>query len=184
MDNKRYNTPQNLHITKAVPADIDDIMRVYAAAREFMIKMGTPKRWEGGWPFREVVEKDHGPNGNGYVVKQNDRIVGVFVLDQNADEVCYHTISGKWLNDKPYAVIHRLASDGTVHGIAATVLDFCFSKCENIRDDTHPNNTIMQKILLKYGFSYCGEITHTYTESDGSVQSDIYFAYQLDKSLK
>jgi RimJ/RimL family protein N-acetyltransferase len=38
------------------------------------------------------------------------------------------------------------------------VLEFCFSKTDNIRIDTHDDNKTMQHILLKNGFTYCGII--------------------------
>lgn len=72
---------------------------------------------------------------------------------------------GKWLNDKPYGVIHRLVSNGTTHGITKTCIEWCLKQIQNIRIDTHADNKIMQSLMLKYGFEYCGIIhTHNGTE--------------------
>ena len=38
------------------------------------------------------------------------------------------------------------------------VLNFCYRHCDNIRIDTHRDNTIMRHCLLKAGFAYCGII--------------------------
>ena len=37
-------------------------------------------------------------------------------------------------------------------------MDFCLSRENNIRIDTHRDNTIMQHVIQKHGFSYCGII--------------------------
>ena len=36
---------------------------------------------------------------------------------------------------------------------------WCFERCPNLRIDTHEDNRIMQHLLEKNGFIYCGEIT-------------------------
>jgi RimJ/RimL family protein N-acetyltransferase len=38
------------------------------------------------------------------------------------------------------------------------MLQFCLAHTGNIRIDTHRDNTIMQHLLSKYGFQYCGII--------------------------
>lgn len=53
---------------------------------------------------------------------------------------------------------HRIASYPDAHGIFGSIMDFCFSKDPNIRIDTHRDNTIMQHVMTKYGFTYCGII--------------------------
>lgn len=75
------------------------------------------------------------------------------------DDPTYHVIEGgKWLNDAPYAVLHRLASDGSHSGIADLCLNWCFTQTSNLRVDTHQDNKVLQHILLKHGFKYCGII--------------------------
>lgn len=71
---------------------------------------------------------------------------------------------GQWLNDFPYGVVHRLASDGTEKGVGAACLEWCFGYIRNLRVDTHHDNTIMQNLLKKMNFTYCGIIiTHNGT---------------------
>ena len=67
--------------------------------------------------------------------------------------------NGAWLDDRPYHVIHRVASLPHYHGVMKDLLDWSFSKDDNIRIDTHKDNTIMQQCLTKYGFTYC-DIIH------------------------
>lgn len=65
---------------------------------------------------------------------------------------------GAWLNDEPYGVIHRLATNGKQKGVSEACLDWCFERWPNVRVDTHRDNKVMQHILTKYGFQRCGII--------------------------
>ena len=65
---------------------------------------------------------------------------------------------GQWLNDKPYGVIHRIASDGKTKGIGSFCVNWVVSQCGNVRIDTHRDNVVMQNMLKKNGFQYCGII--------------------------
>ena len=65
---------------------------------------------------------------------------------------------GAWVNDTPYGVVHRIASAGTVKGAGFFCVQWAFRRCGNLRIDTHRDNTVMQNMLRKNGFSYCGII--------------------------
>ena len=66
---------------------------------------------------------------------------------------------GAWLDDEaPYGVIHRLASTPQSHGVGKACIDWCFERIPNLRIDTHRDNRIMQHLMQKMGFSYCGII--------------------------
>lgn len=68
------------------------------------------------------------------------------------------------MNNEPYYVIHRMATNGKQKGIADACFKWCFEHCNNIRVDTHHDNLVMQNILKKYGFRRCGIIyTHNGT---------------------
>jgi hypothetical protein len=85
-------------------------------------------------------------------------IVGTFAFIPGPD-VTYKVIyDGQWLNDKPYYVIHRIASTPRSHGILDALLDYCEALSPNIRIDTHEDNIIMRKGLEKRGYQYCGII--------------------------
>ena len=70
----------------------------------------------------------------------------------------YREITGAWLSEEPYGVIHRLASSGEVRGIARLVFGWCFEQIPNIRVDTHADNQVMQSLLSRLGFVVCGTI--------------------------
>ena len=84
-------------------------------------------------------------------------IVGYFAL-LPSPEPTYDVIDGAWLTDEPYGVIHRMASYPEVHGIFSTVIDYAGAHYSHLRIDTHRDNRIMQHLIGKHGFTYCGII--------------------------
>lgn len=145
-----------MNIRKSTAPDFENILRIYACAREKMKKNGNPKQWGDNRPTPETVARDI-EHENSYVIEVSGKICGVFALIIG-DEPTYQIIEGKWLNDKPYGTIHRVAGDGSVKGILKECLKFCESKIGNIRIDTHADNTIMQHLLQKNGYTRCGII--------------------------
>ena len=45
-------------IRRAVTADLERLMEIYAAARQFMVENGNPTQWKNGYPQREMLEND------------------------------------------------------------------------------------------------------------------------------
>ena len=84
------------------------------------------------------------------------RVVATFAFLPGPDE-CYDVIEdGQWHSDTPYAVLHRVASDGTVHGIAAAMFAFAKERADHLRIDTHQDNLPMQGAIAKAGFKRAG----------------------------
>ena len=105
-----------------------------------------------------------------YVCEDQGRIIATFYYREGPDDTYFRIYDGEWLNTEPYGVVHRITSDGTVKGAASFCLDWAFEQCGNLKIDTHRDNRIMQHMLEKNGFRYCGVI---YTD-DGSER----MAYQ------
>ena len=147
-----------MKIRSTQPYEIDILIDIYEKAKSFMQKTGNKSQWINGYPSRDIIMNDI-KSGNSYVcINDKNEIVGAFyfILD---NDITYSTIyEGKWLNDKPYGVIHRIASNGKQKGIASICLEWCFKQCNNIRIDTHHDNIAMQNILIKNGFIKCGVI--------------------------
>lgn len=137
--------------------EIDLLMEKYRDARRFMREHGNPDQWGNNYPPRKIVEKDV-QEGNCYVCEEEGRIVGVFYYRKGRDADYAVIEEGQWLSDAPYGVVHRIVSDGTVKGTASFCLSWAFGQCGNLRIDTHRDNKVMQKLLRKNGFSYCGLI--------------------------
>ncbi len=149
-----------MNIRKSEMADLPKIMELYAQARKFMAEHGNPHQWGGtNWPPEELIREDI-QCGKSYVCVNDGSIAGVFFFDYGKDiEPTYRIIEeGEWMNDEPYGVIHRIASDGSVKGVGTFCFNWAYNICPHLRADTHPDNTIMQKLLTKLGFERRGII--------------------------
>ena len=145
-----------LEVRKTELTDLDEVMEIYANGRKIMRESGNPNQWGTLRPYREQIANDINMR-NSYVVLSNNEICGVFSLVPGIDPT-YVYIEGDWLNDEPYITIHRIATAGKVKGILKTAVEIGFTLCDNIKVDTHHNNVIMQHLLDKYDFTYCGII--------------------------
>ena len=158
-------------IRHAVQQDWFHILAIYARAREYMRQTGNPNQWDNHSPALSVIQEDI-EKGQLYLLEDNDGIQAVFALIFGEDPT-YGIIEGSWLNDDPYAAIHRVASAGKRKGVLAECLAYCQQTHWNLRIDTHDDNKIMQHLLEKYGFRRCGII---YLEN-----GDPRIAYHLSK---
>ena len=145
-------------IRKSTMDDLPVILNLRDQAREIMRSYGNIFQWPDGYPRDDMFKKDIELGGSHVMLDEQGRIVGTFAL-LPSPEVTYNVIyNGQWLDDKPYHVIHRIASTPDSHGILDALLDYCESHGNNIRIDTHEANIIMRKGLEKRGYQYCGII--------------------------
>ena len=133
---------------------------------------GNLHQWSDKYPDEETLLNDIA-RGELYIAHDGNEIYGVFMLSFSGEDT-YKVIQGAWLNDEPYAVIHRIASFGKGKNLLKDAIDFTFEKTNNIRIDTHEDNNIMRTLLKKLGFIYTG-IIHL-------KNGDVRRAYQLIKS--
>ncbi|ERT64868.1 GNAT family acetyltransferase [Peptoniphilus sp. BV3AC2] len=145
-----------MKIELAKKTDLDKLLEIYREAREFMKNSGNKTQWGDNKPSKETLERDI-ENKNLYKVVDFDEIVGAFALIYGEDKT-YLEIDGKWLNDEPYATLHRVASSGKARGIMSEIIKFSEEKFENLRIDTHKNNHKMLDKIRENGFTYCGVI--------------------------
>lgn len=155
-----------MEIRKARIEDLDNILIIYEKARAFMRSYGNASQWGDNWPLQEVVIEDI-ELGNGYVVVDKDVIHAVFVIIFD-NEPTYENIDGAWTNDEPYAVIHRIASDGLIKGALSLAVNYARQSIGHIRIDTHKDNVPMLKAIKKCGFTYCGMINLDRNDGDSS----------------
>lgn len=146
-----------MNIRKSTPADLDTILKLYENARAFMAANGNPTQWGTTEPKRATVENDIA-SGLSYVCEENGRIIATFYYNICEEPTYKEIYNGQWPNDSEYGVVHRITSDGTVKGTATFCLQWTLEQCKNLRIDTHKNNTVMQHLLNKMGFTYCGII--------------------------
>ncbi|MDR2916606.1 MAG: GNAT family N-acetyltransferase [Tannerella sp.] len=147
-----------MNIRKANTEDIDVIMDVFDAARLFMRKTGNDRQWIDGYPSKELILKNIQDESFYVCMSDDGQIVGVFYFKVEEDRTYAKIYDGEWLNDRPYGVVHRIASNGKQKGVADFCLQWCFEQCNNIRVDTHRDNNIMQNALKRNGYKQCGII--------------------------
>ncbi|MGI6743050.1 MAG: N-acetyltransferase [Eubacteriales bacterium] len=156
--------------------DLPELERIFAAAREYMVKTGNPTQWPDGYPQRQVLEEDIAEKRM-YLVR--DILPGGEYVNRGAfvfavtDDPNYAKIDGGWKDDSPYAVLHRIASDGSSRGVFSFIVEFAKSRYPRLRIDTGFDNKVMQKLILAAGFKYCGVIY--IIKANGSPR----YAYEL-----
>ena len=154
---------KGFRIRPATAADLPALRPVFEAAKGIMRADGNAEQWSApGFPPDDLLLRDIAREG-GFVVESvipseaKESIVAYFAL-LPSPEPTYDVIDGAWLTDGPYGVIHRMASYPGVHGIFSAVIDYAASRYAHLRIDTHRDNRIMQHLIEKHGFSYCGII--------------------------
>ena len=139
-------------IRHSLPKDLDAIIEIFHYARQFMKEHGNPNQWINGYPSAELILREI-TNGTNYVCEnENGEIIGTFCFIPGEDPTYARIDDGNWLNNEPYYVIHRMATNGKQKGIADACFKWCFEHCNNIRVDTHHDNLVMQNILKKVRF--------------------------------
>ena len=146
-------------IRKTLPADVNRAARIYDEARKFMRESGNPTQWADGYPNADTVIEDI-EAGVGYVCEENGELLAVFMYAEGNDPTYDKIYEGSWLDNAPYAVIHRIAVSANAHGkgVAAYCFAECFRRFPNIKIDTHRDNIPMQRALERAGFKRCGII--------------------------
>lgn len=147
-----------LEIRKAASGDLDCLMEIFEKARRFMAGTGNPGQWVNGYPQRELMAGEIDASHCYVCVAGNGRVVATFCFIPGPDPTYSYIEDGAWLDNRPYYVIHRLASDGSCKGVADFCFDWCARQYPCLRADTHADNKVMQHILEKNGFVRCGII--------------------------
>jgi hypothetical protein len=148
-----------MNIRKAQESDLPEILALYEKARAFMAETGNPHQWgDDHYPSESILKNDI-RNGNLYVgVDEEDSVHFVFAFILGKDPTYSVIEDGAWLDENPYGTIHRIASDHFYPDVLGTVLAFALAIIPEIRADTHQDNLIMQKALLRHGFQRVGII--------------------------
>ncbi|MCI8640038.1 MAG: GNAT family N-acetyltransferase [Coprococcus sp.] len=165
-----------MEIRKTKIEDLERILQIYEDARAFMRENGNPTQWGETEPKPQRIRQDIA-DGDSYVCVDGGKVVGVFffkVMEETNYAIIY---DGAWKDDgSAYGVIHRIAADRIRHGVASFCIGWAFVQSGgHLRIDTHENNTVMQRVLKKNGFQYCGNIF----VQDGTKR----FAYELTQEM-
>ena len=129
-------------IRKTLGSDLPKIAQIYENAKRFMRDSGNPNQWNDGRPNIDTAREDM-ERGVGYVAEELGEVVAVFMFSEGADPTYARIYDGAWLSDEPYGVIHRIAVAEQGRGIIDFCINWCFSRCQNLRIDTHRDNIPM-----------------------------------------
>lgn len=152
-------TDKKWRIRPASMVDITAIMQILDCGRQKMRENGNTEQWTDGNPKQQLVENDIRMSNSYVVEEENGEIIATFAFIEGPDITYNNIYEGEWKeNTLPYHVIHRMASLHGTHGVFKDILEYCFERCNNIRIDTHRQNSIMRNALSKFGFEYCGII--------------------------
>lgn len=150
-----------MEIRLAHPNEVDKIDQLFQEAKAFLKAAGNPQ-WQGDYPNREDAIEDI-LSGEGYVGLLEGRLAA-YVAVHRGTEAAYQAIyDGKWQHNHPiYTSFHRLAVAPEFRGqqVAQTFLQGLIEgqKGPDFRCDTHEKNVVMQHLLQKLGFVYCGKV--------------------------
>ena len=148
---------QHYEILPARKTELPQILNIYAQAREFMRNTGNPNQWGEDYPPEALLVQDL-DWGLLYALREGPVLHAVFRFEIAPDPTYAVIEGGRWRSDTPYGTIHRVASDGQVHGVLPKIVDFCTARTPHLRIDTHEDNRVMQRQIQKCGFQYCGII--------------------------
>lgn len=146
-----------MKIRLAVKEDIPAMREVFEYGRQVQLETGNLNQWAPGYPSDELMLEDIKREAAHLCLNEQNEILAVFSVFTDPDPT-YHEIDGKWLNDEPYATIHRIATSGKEKGVGQYCIQWVQERFDNVRIDTHEDNDPMKHILEKLGFDYCGII--------------------------
>lgn len=152
-----------MEIRQAFPNEITPIMKVIESARKALAVTGSDQ-WQGenGYPNVKDIEKDI-LNGWAYVGLVDGRIVAYAAVIEGVEPAYEEIFDGDWKHhNHRYITFHRVAvlSECSGKKIGQTFLQGLIegTRGRDYRCDTHEKNKIMQHILTKLGYLYCGKV--------------------------
>lgn len=152
-------------------SDVEAILTIIKDAQG-RLKQLNVNQWQDGYPNRKSIETDI-ENKQLYVYLFNGEIVGTMTV-LNYEPTYDHV---KWLNNKDYIVVHRIAIKNNFNGKGIgkkLLLQAMALFKKDLKIDTHPKNEPMQKMLKSLNFIYCGD---TYI---GPNDNDLRYCYQKE----
>ena len=139
-------------------------MEIIGQAKAYLKEQGIDQ-WQTGYPNMEAILGDI-EKQRGYFFLEDGVIFGYACIDYEG-EPAYKELKGEWLSpvDADYVVVHRMAfsEESRGKGLADVAFRLVAEQAkakgiENFRVDTDEANKIMQSVLKKNGFTYCGVI--------------------------
>ena len=147
---------------KATTEDIDTIERMIKAASGRLGAAGIDQ-WQRGYPNRNSIEKDVEADV-GMVLALGNEILAYGAVIFTGEPAYDDLTGGRWLTNGEYAVVHRLCVSEIFVGMGfakqfmSAAEAMAAESVKSFRIDTHPDNKIMQNLVERMGFTYCGDV--------------------------
>ncbi|WP_170311583.1 GNAT family N-acetyltransferase [Vallitalea okinawensis] len=141
--------------------NLNELEQLYNELNDYLEKGINYPGWiRGVYPIRETAISGI-EEGNLYIAKQDERIVGSVILNHKP-ELAYNQAKWKLVSDySDVFVVHTFVvhPDYLGQGIGKALLEFSIMHCRNlnaksIRLDVYEGNTPALKIYEKFGFDY------------------------------
>ena len=162
MDNRKIAS--DLLFRKAEETDIERIWVIIGQAKEQMRRLNS-HQWDESYPALETISQDI-KIGNGYVFCKGNKVVAYGVISFDGEPV-YKDIDGKWTNELPYMIVHRLAvademkRQGMAKRFMLEAEEVSRQKgIYNFRVDTNYDNEYMLHLIDSLGFQYTWEVRY------------------------
>ncbi|ANH82467.1 GCN5 family acetyltransferase [Niabella ginsenosidivorans] len=154
---------KELTLRKATTADANHVWQLLQQAIEKRKQEGSDQ-WQDGYPNPTVIARDIEKGYSFVCADETGNIVACIALIFDG-EPAYEALEGKWLTERPYAVIHRLAvsREKAIKGLGTRVMTAVEDLCRqqgifSIKADTNFDNTGMLRVFEKLRYTYCGEV--------------------------
>ena len=146
-----------IKIRKTQPTDIAILMDIFEQAKHIMRKDGNMLQWRGNY-FQGNRHSRHRTRKQLCVHRRYRRNYRNLRLYPWKRPHIYAYLWRKWWR---YASLRRHSPAGkyrTQQRSGQCCLQWCYEQIPNLRADTHRDNHILQYILKKHEFKYCGII--------------------------
>jgi GNAT superfamily N-acetyltransferase len=160
------NYESKLTVRVANESDLDEIMVIIEAAKEFIHSQGI-HQWVNGYPSSDVILDDI-KSGRSYVLvdEDNGAIMATSFISFDGESTYDKIYEGEWSEENAeFCVIHRVAVNSSYRrsGMANAMFEYAAKLCRErgckyLRADTHRDNLKMQGAMKKGGFFYRGII--------------------------
>ncbi|MGG6796871.1 UNVERIFIED_CONTAM: GNAT family N-acetyltransferase [Streptococcus canis] len=151
-----------MDIRLAFPNEVAQVMNVIEDAKKVIATYGSDQ-WQNGYPNEDVIIDDI-LKGQAYVALNDEGTIVAYAAAIYGNEEAYNAIyDGQWRTpNQAYVTFHRIAVSKNHQGqtIAQTFLQGLIEGFDqkDFRCDTHEKNKVMQHILEKLGYIYCGKV--------------------------
>lgn len=145
-----------MRIIRATKKDVPVMREILDHGRQIQLTAGV-EQWAEGYPSKTLMLEDIERNAAYLCLDDTDEAVGVASIFTEPDPT-YFEIEGEWLNNAPYATIHRIATNSKIKGVGQYMIQWVQKNHQNVRIDTHADNAAMKHVLEKLGFDYTGVI--------------------------